>query len=121
MLILPNQAGVVLGLFAFAVASLVSVFSGVTLETAIIRGGVAFLIFLVFGWLMAYIIYDEEKPETKVSESTEVETEAPVEVEKVAISTGPAVVAMPEPAATVSSTTSAPDAYGLEAPDDSDF
>ncbi len=65
MLILPNQAGVALGMFAFAVASLVSIFSGVAVEIAILRGGIAFLVFSAFGWLMAYLIYEQEKPETE--------------------------------------------------------
>lgn len=111
-----------LGMFAFAVASLVSIFSGVTLEIAILRGGIAFLIFSVFGWLMAYLIYEEKKPET---EKGKPEKEKVVKVQEETVSTpvesaaGAAdTVAVP---ATIGSTTGDLDSQGLEAPDDSDF
>lgn len=114
MLILPNQAGVALGLIAFAVGSMVSIVSGVTLEIAILRGGIAFLIFSVFGWLMAYLIHEEEKPETEEKKPEKEEVKAPVESPE----------ATKEPVAALkaeASTTGDLDAHGLETPDDSDF
>ncbi len=121
MLILPNKVGVALGMFAFAVASLVSIFSGVALEIAILRGGIAFLIFSVFGWLMAYLIYEEKKPETEKKEPAYNDAKAEEEtvstsIESAAGTEGPVAV----PANGVS-TTGDLDDQGLEAPDDSDF
>lgn len=121
MLILPNQAGVALGMFAFAIASLVSIFSGVTLEIAILRGGIAFLIFSVFGWLMAYLIYEEEKPETEKEKPEKEEVKG--QKETVSTPVGPVAAAAGSVAApgTGGSTTGDIDDQGLEAPDDSDF
>ncbi len=121
MLILPNQAGVALGMFAFAIASLVSIFSEVALEIAVLRGGIAFLIFSVFGWLMAYLIYEEEKPETEKKKPAYDDAKAEEEtvsapVESTAAAKSP--VAVP---ATGDSTTGDLDDQGLEVPDDSDF
>ncbi|HJP18575.1 MAG TPA: hypothetical protein QF468_07990 [Nitrospinota bacterium] len=125
MLILPNQAGIALGMFVFAAASLVSIFSGVTLEIAILRAGVAFLIFSVFGWLMAYLIYEEEKPESekkkpsydddKVEEKT---ASTPTEPAAAAAASAATPVAAP---ASGDSAAGSLDDQGLEAPDDSDF
>lgn len=85
MIILPNQASVALGLLAFSVATLVSIFSGVTLEIAILRGGIAFLVFAIFGWLIAYIIQEEEKnePETHVKNTEPEAVKAPEETVKI--------------------------------------
>lgn len=84
MVILPNQAGVALGLLAFSVATLVSIFAGVTFEIAILRGGIAFLIFAIFGWLIAYIIHEEEKtePETYRKDTDPEAVKAPEEIVK---------------------------------------
>ena len=70
MVILPGQAGVALGLVAFVVASLAGIISGVTLEVAILRGASSFLVFLAFGWLMAYLIYDEGKTDSSPEDDT---------------------------------------------------
>lgn len=76
MVILPKQVGVALGLAAFSVASLSSIFSGASLEMGIFRGGVSFFIFLVFGWWMGYLIYENEEQAAKA------ETDNPIEVVK---------------------------------------
>ncbi|MBQ09003.1 MAG: hypothetical protein CMD96_04370 [Gammaproteobacteria bacterium] len=112
-------------MFVFAAASLVSIFSGVTLEIAILRAGVAFLIFSVFGWLMAYLIYEEEKPESekkkpsydddKVEEKT---ASTPTEPAAAAAASAATPVAAP---ASGDSAAGSLDDQGLEAPDDSDF
>ncbi len=125
MLILPNQAGIALGMFVFAAASLVSIFSGVTLEIAILRAGVAFLIFSVFGWLMAYLIYEEEKTESEKKkpeyDDDKVEEKAastPTEPAAAAAASAATPVAAP---ASGDSAAGSLDDQGLEAPDDSDF
>ncbi len=63
MPILPKQTGVALGLSAFALASLISIFFGAPLEIGILRGGISFFIFLIIGWLVGYLVYEEEKQE----------------------------------------------------------
>lgn len=85
MIILPKQAGVALGLLAFSVATLVSIFAGVTFEIAMLRGGIAFLIFVIFGWLIAYIIHEEEKtePETYRKDTEPEAVKAPEKIVKI--------------------------------------
>lgn len=67
-MILPKQAGVALGLLAFAVASITGVFSGVSVEVIILRGVISFLVFLILGSLAAYLVYDDEKPDMQESD-----------------------------------------------------
>jgi|TARA_B100000315_G_scaffold91495_1_gene84120 hypothetical protein len=124
MLILPNQAGVALGLLAFAVASLVSIFSGVSLEIAVLRGGIAFLVFLLLGWLLAYLIYEQEMPESKMKEDEKEEIIAPVAGPIATPVDAASHAPMTEPVAASGAAggpTGALDDHGLEAPDDSDF
>ena len=61
---------------AFAIGSVVSLLAGVKIEIAVLRGGIAFLIFLIFGWLMAYLVYEDE---SAIQAEKHVEEEGPEE------------------------------------------
>lgn len=108
MVILPKQVGVALGLSAFSVASLSSIFAGASLEMGIFRGAVSFFVFLVIGWWTGYLIYEKEE------QATQDQTDDPIEPVKPNAS-------LDQKKNEGTETFDDSDTMGLKPPDDSDF
>jgi hypothetical protein len=54
------KIGIALGITGFSVASGVGILTGAPLHSALIKGGIAFLIVGLVGWLSAYLVLTED-------------------------------------------------------------